>query len=74
MEINVLERFKMNSREDVVRFLKSMWNENPQPCPVCGGKLDILHTGAKKDTSEWVCTECGKRFDAMKILIELNEE
>ena len=72
-KIDVLNRLKMNSREEVIRFLKSMWNEEPQPCPYCGGKLNLLHKKAKKDTSDWICTECGRRFDAIKILNELNE-
>ena len=66
-------RLKMNCRDEVVKFLKSLWCETPQPCPLCGGKLDFLHKKAKKSNSDWVCTVCGKRFDAIKILNELNE-
>ena len=63
----------MNNRDEVVAFLKSLWIETPQPCPLCGGKLDFLHKKAKKSNSDWVCTECGERFDAIKILNQLNE-
>ena len=73
MEKDILIRLKMNCRDEVVKFLKSLWCETPQPCPLCGGKLDFLHKKAKKSNSDWVCTACGKRFDTIKILNELNE-
>ena len=63
----------MDDRDDVVRFLKSLWSEEPQDCPLCGGKLDFFHKKAKKSNSDWICTNCGFRFDAIKILNELNE-
>ena len=47
MEKDVLEKYKMNSRAEAVAFLKSLWNETPQPCPLCNGKLDFLHKKAK---------------------------
>lgn len=74
MEKDVLATLKMNSRSEAVAFLKSMWNETPDPCPFCGGKLDFLHKKAKKSNCDWVCTNCGARFDTMKILLELNEK
>lgn len=73
MEKDVLEKYKMNSREEAVTFLKSLWNEAPQPCPLCNGKLDFLHKKAKKNNSDWKCTGCGERYDAMKLLNLLNE-
>lgn len=73
MEKDVLNKFKMDSRDDVVNFLKSLWNETPQQCPLCGGKLDFLHKKAKKSNSDWICTVCGERYDAIKILNQLNE-
>jgi hypothetical protein len=39
---DVIERFKMNNRTEVVLFLKNMWNDNPMPCTFCGGKVDYL--------------------------------
>ena len=63
MEKDVLEKYKMNSRAEAVAFLKSLWNEAPQPCPLCNGKLDFLHK----------CTGCGERYDAIKLLNLLNE-
>ena len=54
--------------------LKSLWNEEPQHCPLCDGKLDYLHKKAKKSNCDWVCTVCGERFDTIKILNQLNEQ
>jgi len=73
MEKDVLEMFKMTDRREAVAFLKSMWNETPQPCPMCGGKLDFLHKKAKKSNCDWICTVCGQRFDTIKILNQLND-
>lgn len=72
METEVIETLKMKSREEVVAFLKSLWREDPQPCPYCGGGLDFFHKKAKKSNSDWVCKACGTRFDAIKLLSELN--
>lgn len=66
-------KYKMNSRAEAVAFLKSLWNEAPQPCPLCNGKLDFLHKKAKKNNSDWKCTGCGERYDAIKLLNLLNE-
>lgn len=74
MEKDVLKKYKMTGREDAVRFLKSMWNETPQACPLCGGTLDFLHKKAKKSNCDWVCTSCGERYDTIKILKQLNDK
>lgn len=74
MEKDILNKLKMNSRDEVVRFLKSLWSENPQPCPLCGGKLDFLHKKAKKSNCDWICTICSERYDTIKILKHLNNE
>jgi len=42
MEKEMLAKLNMDSREEAVSFLKSLWNEAPQPCPQCGGKLDLI--------------------------------
>lgn len=73
MEKDILIKLKMESRDEVVKFLKSLWSETPQSCPLCGGKLDFLHKKAKKSNSDWICTVCSERFDAIKILKQLNE-
>ncbi|MBR4112628.1 MAG: hypothetical protein IKK53_06310 [Ruminiclostridium sp.] len=74
MEKDVLDKFKMNSRDEAVCFLKSLWREEPAPCPLCGGKLDFLHKKAKKSNCDWICTACGERYDTIKLLNQLNEE
>ena len=73
MEKEILAKLNMDSREEAVSFLKSLWNEAPQPCPQCGGKLDYLHKKAKKSSCDWICTVCGERFDTIKLLDQLNE-
>ena len=50
MEKDILNKLKMDSREEAVSFLKSLWSEKPQPCPLCGEKLDFLHKKARKAT------------------------
>ena len=73
MEEDILTKYKMNSREETVKFLKSLWTETPQDCPLCTGKLDFLHKKAKKSNCDWICTVCGERYDTIKILDALNE-
>ena len=73
MEKDVLNKLKMNSRDEAVSFLKSLWNEEPQSCPICDGKLDFLHKKAKKSNCDWICTVCGERYDTIKILKQLND-
>lgn len=70
---DILKKLNVNSRDEAVRFLKSLWCETPQPCPICSGKLDFFHKKAKKSNCDWICTACGERFDTIKILKELNE-
>ena len=74
METGILAKLNMESRDEAVRFLKGLWLGMPQPCPLCGGQLDFLHKKAKKSNSHWICTACGERFDAIKLLRQLNEE
>ena len=50
MEKDILNKLKTNSRDVTVSFLKSLWNESPQPCPLCGGRLDFLHKKQRKVT------------------------
>ena len=72
MENEILSKLK--DRDGGVRFLKSLWSETPQPCPLCGGTLDFLHKKAKKSNCDWVCTACGQRFDTIRLLRRLNGE
>lgn len=73
MEKDILNKLKMNSRDEAVSFLKSLWNEETQSCPICDGKLDFLHKKAKKSNCDWICTVCGERYDTIKILKQLND-
>ncbi len=73
MEKDILDRLKMKSRDEAISFLKSLWREEPRPCPLCGGKLDFLHKKAKKSNCDWICTACGERYDTIKLLNQLNE-
>lgn len=72
MEKEILIKLKMNSRDEAVKFLKSLWGEVPRPCPLCGGKIDYFHKKSKKSNCDWICTVCGERFDTIKILEQLN--
>ena len=71
---DILSKYNMTCRDDAVKFLKSLWNETPQLCPICNGILDFLHKKAKKNNCDWICTKCGERYDTIKILNQLNEE
>ena len=70
---DILTKFKMNSREEAVSFLKSLWREEPQPCPLCKGKLDYLHKKAKKSNCDWICVSCKERYDTIKIVKMLDD-
>lgn len=37
-----LTGLRLGRREDAVSLLKSLWQETPQPCPLCGGPLDYF--------------------------------
>ncbi len=73
MEKDILSKYKMTCRDDAIKFLKSLWNETPQLCPLCNGTLDFFHKKAKKNNCDWVCTNCGERYDTIKILNQLNK-
>lgn len=64
----------METRDEAVLFLKSLWAELPQPCPLCGGELDFMHKKAKKSNSNWICTKCGKVYKSINILKELPDK
>lgn len=74
MERVKLKELKMNSRDEVLQFLKRLWNEKQTPCPICGNTLELLHTGAKKDNCDWQCKICNKTYKTIHLLDELNEQ
>lgn len=73
MERVTLKELKMNSRSQVLAFLKKLWNEEKVNCPMCGEPLEILHKKAKKNDCDWQCKKCDKTFKTMHLLDELNE-
>ncbi len=71
---DIIDELKMENRDEAVSFLKSLWNETPKPCPLCGGTLTFLHKKAKKSSSEWKCEQCGHIYRAINILMDLPEQ
>ncbi|MCQ2550666.1 MAG: transposase [Clostridia bacterium] len=69
-----LKELNMNSRQEVISFLKKLWSEEEVDCPFCGEKLELLHKKAKKDNSDWQCKRCNKTFKALYLLDELNDK
>ena len=55
MKNEIYQHLNMNDRDEVVGFLKSLWLEKPQDCPLCNGKLNYLHKKAKKSNNDWIC-------------------
>ena len=64
----------MHSRGEVLRFLKNLWQEAPTQCPLCGNRLVLLHTGAKRCNCDWQCKTCYKTYKTLYLLDELNEQ
>ena len=52
MANNILDELHMSTRDEGVSFLKSLWSDNPKPCPLCSGKLDYMHKKAKKSVND----------------------
>ena len=57
MERATLKDLNMHSRDEVLRFLKKLWSNEPVPCPVCGKELELLHKKAKKSDCDWKCVQ-----------------
>lgn len=74
MERVVLKELKMNSRNEVLSFLKKLWNHERTNCPLCGCELELLHKKAKKSDCDWQCKQCNKTFKTIHLLDELNEQ
>lgn len=73
MDRVLLKELNMNSRNEVISFLKKLWNEDKVDCPLCGNELELLHKKAKKDNCDWQCKNCNKTFKTLYLLDELNE-
>ncbi len=74
MERVKLKELKMESRNEVIRFLKKLWNQEKTQCPICGSELEFLHKKAKKSVCDWQCKQCDKVFKTIYLLNELNEQ
>lgn len=68
-----LKELNMQSRTEVISFLKRLWNSEQTNCPICGNKLEMLHKKAKKSTCDWQCIKCDKTFKTISLLDEVNE-
>ena len=67
-----LQELKMNTRNEVLSFLKKLWNGDGAGCPMCGSELELLHKKAKKSNCDWQCRSCNKVFKTIYLLDELN--
>ena len=73
MENDVLRKLGMADRDEVLRFLKKLWDAQPTACPKCGGTLVYMHKKAKKSVCDWKCPDCNAVYKTIHILDELNE-
>ncbi|MBR6627204.1 MAG: hypothetical protein IKL04_04410 [Lachnospiraceae bacterium] len=67
-----LEELKMDTRDEMLRFLKKLWKQEDAECPMCGNRLELLHKKAKKSNCDWQCKSCDKIFKTIYLLDELN--
>ena len=74
MEKITLKELNMNTRKEVLIFLKRLWNEESTACPVCGSELELLHKKAKKSDCDWQCKNCNKIYKTIHLLDELNRQ
>ena len=74
MEQAKLSELNFTSRNEAIAFLKRLWTEEGDNCPICGNKLGLLHTKAKKSNCDWQCKNCNKVFKTIHLLDEVNEE
>ena len=74
MERVMLSELEMESRADVIRFLKQLWRQEKTDCPICGTELELLHKKAKKNTCDWQCRACQKTYKTLHLLDELNDK
>ena len=72
MERAMLKDLKMESRDEVIHFLKNLWNSKKTDCPICGNELELLHKKAKKSHCDWQCRRCNKIFKTIYLLDERN--
>lgn len=73
MKRATLSDLNMNTRGEVLHFLKLLWGNQGAPCPVCGEKLTLLHQKAKKSDCDWQCKNCDMTYKTLYLLDEANE-
>ena len=74
MEQIKLSELGMNTRNEVIVFLKKLWNGEKTLCPLCGSELEPLHKKAKKSDCDFQCRHCEKTVKTIHLLCELNEK
>ena len=74
MEKITLNELNIDSRSEVLVFLKKLWRGESAPCPICRNELELLHKKAKKSDCDWQCRPCGKVLRTLDLLNELNEQ
>lgn len=74
MERVLLKELNMTTRQEVLIFLKKLWNHEKVNCPICGSELELLHKKAKKNECDWQCRKCDKAYKTIYLLDELNEQ
>ena len=72
MDRVLLKDLNMKNRNEVLSFLKKLWNEEKVKCPFCNNELELLHSKAKKSNSDWQCKKCNKTLKTIYLLDELN--
>lgn len=48
MDRVLLKDLNMKNREEVLRFLKKLWDEEKTSCLVCGSELELMRKKAKE--------------------------
>ena len=74
MDRVLLKELNMKTRNEVLIFLKKLWNEEETHCPICSDKLEALHKKAKRSNCDWQCKTCNKTYKTIYLLDELNEQ
>lgn len=70
---NIIEKLNMNSRDEVIIFLKKLLCEQKVLCPICQKEeLDYFHKKAKKSSTEYKCNNCKNVYKVVDILQKLD--
>ena len=58
----------MKTRNEVITFMKKLWNKEKVDCPICVSHLEILHKKAKRDNCDWQYKTCDKIYKTLYLL------